>query len=147
MGLELLVGVDVVDIARFRRFERDTPMGQLQTLYTDAEMNAVSARKDPVPGLAVRFAAKEAVVKALGDLAGYPLDWRAIEVVSAAGVPSIRMHGEVAEAARSGGVRQMRLSLSHSETTAVAQGVGFRLLRFGDPQLVAIDSELAHDSD
>ena len=64
------VGLDVVDIERFREVLARRP-AMHQRLFTDGERALAAGRTDPVPALAVRFAAKEAVMKALG------VDWRA----------------------------------------------------------------------
>jgi holo-[acyl-carrier protein] synthase len=59
------VGLDVVDIERFREVLTRRP-AMHQRLFTDGERALAAGRTDPVPALAVRFAAKEAVMKALG---------------------------------------------------------------------------------
>ena len=122
--IRLLLGVDVIDIPRFRRFVGCTDQEQLETLFTARELADVAGRADDAPGLAVRFAAKEAVMKALQDVAPFELDWREIEVVREHGVPRIKLHGAVAVQAREQGVEQLALSLSHSCNVALAQVVG-----------------------
>ena len=59
------IGVDAVDIERFRRSLDRTPTMR-ERLFTSAELAYVAPQADPVPSLAVRFAAREAVMKALG---------------------------------------------------------------------------------
>ena len=59
------VGVDVVDVERFRRVLARTPTLR-ERLFTAAELAYVAPRLDPVPSLAARFAAREAVMKSLG---------------------------------------------------------------------------------
>jgi holo-[acyl-carrier protein] synthase len=109
------VGVDVVDIARFDRSLERTP-GLLDRLFTEAE------RSLPVPSLAARFAAKEAVAKALGAPGG--LAWHDAEVVrEESGRPTLTLRGTVLDAATRAGVRSWHLSLSHDGGTAVAMVV------------------------
>jgi len=109
------VGVDVVDVARFEESLQRTP-GLRDRLFTPNE------RELPVPSLAARFAAKEAVAKALGAPKG--LAWQDAEVVSADdGRPTIHLDGTVAEAAERCGVRRLHLSLSHDAGLAVAMVV------------------------
>ena len=86
------VGTDLVDVPRFRRVVERTP-GVIDRVFTDAERQAVAGRRDPVPGLAVRFAAKEAVLKSLGcGIFDVPL--AQIEVVrEESGAPRIVLHG------------------------------------------------------
>jgi holo-[acyl-carrier protein] synthase len=106
------VGVDVCDISRFAESLRRTPeLGE--RLFTDAERGRTDA------SLAARFAAKEALAKALGGPAG--LGWRDAEVVSAAsGRPSLVLRGTVLAAATSLGVTSVHLSLSHDAGVATA---------------------------
>ena len=59
------IGVDVVEIERFRRSLERTP-SMRERLFTDTELAYVAPQSDPVPSLAVRFAAREAVMKSLG---------------------------------------------------------------------------------
>ena len=106
------VGVDVVDVARLERVLARTPRLAAR-LFTDAELGR------PVASLAARFAAKEAVAKALGAPGG--LRWRDAEVVSGErGRPRLALHGGVAEEAAAQGIRVWHLSLSHDGGIATA---------------------------
>jgi holo-[acyl-carrier protein] synthase len=110
------IGVDVVDVARFEKSLTRTPR-LAERLFTDAE------RALPVVSLAARFAAKEALAKAIGAPRG--LDWHHAEVVTAPdGRPSLRLSGTVAAAAEQAGVASWHLSLSHDGGVAVALVVG-----------------------
>jgi holo-[acyl-carrier protein] synthase len=107
------VGVDVVDVARFERSLERTP-GLRGRLFTDAEQQV-----EQVASLAARFAAKEAVAKALGAPGG--LRWVDAEVVrEESGRPRLVLHGTVAEEAESQGIRTWHLSLSHDGGVATA---------------------------
>ena len=106
------VGVDVVDIARLGRVLDRTPR-LAHRLFTDGE------RDRPVASLAARFAAKEAVAKALGAPGG--LRWRDAEVLTGErGRPVLALHGGVAEEAQAQGIRTWHLSLSHDGGVATA---------------------------
>src|SRR4051812_23971727 len=106
------VGVDVVDVARFEASLSRTP-GLLDRVFTEAE------RVLPLPSLAARFAAKEALAKALGAPGG--LAWHDAEVVSdERGRPSLVVRGSVAEAAGDAGISSWHVSLSHDGGSAVA---------------------------
>ncbi len=106
------VGVDVVEVARLARALERTP-GLADRLFTDGE------RERGVESLAARFAAKEAVAKALGAPGG--LRWRDAEVVQLpSGRPVLRLHGGVAEEATSQGITAWHLSLSHDGGVATA---------------------------
>ncbi len=107
------VGVDVVEIARLDRALARTPR-LAGRLFTAGELEA---RR---PGsLAARFAAKEAVAKALGAPGG--LRWVDAEVVcEASGRPRLALHGGVAEEAAAQGITAWHLSLSHDGGLATA---------------------------
>ena len=106
------VGIDVVDIARFEQSLTRSP-GLAVRLFTEGE------RGLPPRSLAARFAAKEALAKALGAPRG--LRWTDAEVVaSPVGRPSLRVAGTVAAAAAQLGVSSWHLSLSHDAGIASA---------------------------
>jgi len=113
------IGNDLVDIDRFRRALERTPSLR-ERLFTEAERSYADARADPTERYAVRFAAKEAVMKALGVGLG-EIMLRDIEVVRAdSGTPSIVLHGSAAALAAARGVSRWLVTLSHSETVAQA---------------------------
>jgi holo-[acyl-carrier protein] synthase len=107
------VGVDVVDVTRFAAVLRRTPT-LAERLFTPAERAIVTPER-----LAARFAAKEALAKALGAPAG--LAWHDAEIVRAGnGRPSLRVTGTVERAAAALGVRTWQVSLSHDGGVAIA---------------------------
>ena len=109
------VGVDVVDIERFRRSLARTPSMRTR-LFTDAELDSLSGRIDDVPGLAARFAAREASMKALGLGLG-AFGFHDVSVAKAeSGAPSFELATEA-------GVERWHLSLSHGDSVAIAQVV------------------------
>lgn len=117
------IGVDLVEIDRFRAALARTP-SMADRLFTSAEQDYAARQADPAPRLAVRFAAKEAVLKCLGlGLGGMPM--AEIEVVrdEGTGRPDLRLHGKAAEVAAAHGVREWRLSLSHTDSMAQATAV------------------------
>jgi holo-[acyl-carrier protein] synthase len=106
------VGIDVVDIARFAASLARTP-GLLDKLFTPSE--AVR----PLHSLAARFAAKEAIAKALG--APGNLHWHDAEVVSEdSGRPVLELRGTVLARAEELGITSVHLSLSHDAGIASA---------------------------
>ena len=113
------MGVDVVDLDRFRRALERTP-GLVARLFTPGEQAYAAARRDPTERLAVRFAAKEATMKALAVGLG-AFAWRDVDVVRApSGAPGLRLFGAAEELARSRGVSEWKVALSHSALVAVA---------------------------
>ncbi|PWJ55435.1 holo-[acyl-carrier protein] synthase [Quadrisphaera granulorum] len=114
------VGIDVVGVERFGRTLERTPALRTR-LFTPAE------RDLPLESLAARFAAKEAVAKALGAPQG--LAWHDAEVEkSPSGRPVLRVSGTVAAAAAALGVTSWHVSLTHDAGVAsavvVAEGLG-----------------------
>ncbi len=106
------IGVDVVDVRRFGAVLARTP-AVADRLFAGSERGLAPER------LAVRFAAKEAVAKALGAPLG--LAWHDVEVVlDPEGRPHLEVRGGVAAVARRAGVRRWHVSLSHDGGTAVA---------------------------
>ena len=106
------IGVDVVDIARFEASLERTPALR-DKLFTPAEAAL------PMASLAARFAAKEALVKALGAPGG--LAWQDAEVVSLpSGQPTLELRGTVLARAEELGVQATHLSLTHDGGVAIA---------------------------
>jgi len=118
------IGIDAVDIDRFRALLDRRPEAAAR-LFTDGERAYGARWNDPAPRLAARFAAKEAVMKALGVGIG-AFAFRDVEVVSAAsGAPSLVLWGAAEARADGLGVAGWKLSLTH--TDALAQAVAVAL--------------------
>jgi holo-[acyl-carrier protein] synthase len=113
------IGVDAVDVARFRRVMARRP-GIVHRLFTDTERAYAETSRDPGPRLAVRFAAKEAVLKALGVGVG-AAGFRDVEVTRADnGAPGLVLSGRAEALSVGRGVRRWHVSLTHTDTVAVA---------------------------
>ncbi|MFZ0059251.1 MAG: holo-ACP synthase [Acidimicrobiales bacterium] len=113
------IGLDAVDVTRFRRVLARHPR-LADRVFTARERADVAGRSDPVPGLAARFAAKEAAMKALGVGIG-AVRLSEIGVVRAAsGAPSLETSGRAAARAAALGVGVLRVSLTHTDTHAGA---------------------------
>ena len=113
------IGVDAVDIERFRRALLRTPT-MLNRLFTDSERADAGRRPDPVPSLAARFAAREATMKALGLGLG-AFGFHDVYVVRAeSGAPSLVVRSRAAELASQQGISQWHLSLTHTDGVAIA---------------------------
>jgi holo-[acyl-carrier protein] synthase len=112
------IGVDVVDLARFERALTRTPVLR-ERLFAESE------RDLPLRSLAGRFAAKEALMKALGDATG--VGWHDMVVVAdAEGDPSFVLGGAAAEHAAARGITHWHLSMSHDAGVAIAMVVAER---------------------
>ncbi|WP_055526503.1 holo-ACP synthase [Streptomyces graminilatus] len=112
------VGIDVAEIERFGASLERTP-GLAQRLFLESELLLPSGERRGVASLAARFAAKEAIAKALGAPAG--LLWTDAEVcVEDSGRPWLRVSGTVAARAEELGVQSWHVSLSHDAGVASA---------------------------
>jgi len=119
--LRHVVGIDIVEIPRIQRVLERWGERFLQRIYTPQEITFCHGRS---PQLASRFAAKEAVMKALGTgIRG--VGWREVEVVRARGrAPSVQLHGRAQRRAQALGIAELALSLTHSDHYALASVVG-----------------------
>ncbi|MEE8443065.1 MAG: holo-ACP synthase [Dehalococcoidia bacterium] len=111
------MGVDIIEIERIGTTVERWGERFLRRIYTGGELAYCRGR---TPQLAARFAAKEAVMKALGT-GRRGVDWRDIEVVRRrGGRPAVQLQGRAFKVAERMGVTQVALSLSHSRDYAVA---------------------------
>jgi holo-[acyl-carrier protein] synthase len=120
--MSLSVGVDLVELDRIRRIVTRHGDRFLTRIYTPDE---VALYRDRVPELAVRFAAKEAVSKALGvgltHLSALGIGWHEVEVLpDRLGKPLVGLSGRAKRLAEEQGLREWAISLSHSREFAVA---------------------------
>jgi holo-[acyl-carrier protein] synthase len=115
------IGVDAVEVARMRQILIRTPT--FVQRFTDGERADADQRNDPSERYAARFATKEAVMKALGVGLG-AFGFHDVETVKAeSGAPSLVLRGPALELANAAGVTRWHLSLTHTETTAIAMVV------------------------
>ncbi len=113
------IGVDAVDIERFRRSLERTPTMRTR-LFTAEELDYVAPKADPMPSLAARFAAREATMKALGVGLG-AFGFHDVWVRRApSGEPALVVTGPAAVLAESAGVVRWHLSITHTSTMAIA---------------------------
>jgi holo-[acyl-carrier protein] synthase len=116
----LVNGVDIIEIDRIRRVAEQYGRRFLGRIYTEGEIAYCRGR---APQMASRFAAKEAVMKALGT-GTRGVRWKDIEVVrERGGPPRVALHGTAMARARRLGIEEMALTLSHSREYAVASVV------------------------
>lgn len=119
----LKTGIDIVDIERLESVIAKHGKRFLERVYTNAELEET---KGNVASLAARFAAKEAVGKALGTGIG-PIAWREIEIRRGANrEPLLYLHGSAQALAEELGLTTWSVSLSHthSQATAVVVALG-----------------------
>jgi holo-[acyl-carrier protein] synthase len=110
-----------VSVARVQALAAKAGDGFLRRWFTESEVAYCTARARPAVHLAARFAAKEALIKALRPTWDGSLLFRDIEVTTGgSGAPSLRLFGRAAEIARRAGVTDLHVSLSHDGDHAVA---------------------------
>ncbi len=116
------VGVDLVELDRIRAALGRHGERFLDRILTAGEREYCYRRRDPVPHVAARFAAKEAVVKALGTGFSHGIRWVDIEVLREDnGPPEVALHGAAVEIA--GETARVYLSLTHDKGAAIAVAV------------------------
>jgi len=118
----LTVGIDLIEVTRVERVLARYGDRFLERVFTPAEILYCRARP---PELAARFAAKEAVAKALGVgvrmIARDGINWRDVEVIGdMRGKPLVRLYGRAAERAEELGLTEWAVSLSHTREHAIA---------------------------
>jgi len=115
--MKLSTGVDLVEINRLQEAIERHGDRFLQRIFTSQELQEVRGN---LPSLAARFAAKEAVAKALGTGIG-AVNWREVEVLRGAErQPVLRLHGAASRLADELGLQHWSLSLSHTFSHAIA---------------------------
>ena len=114
-------GIDVVEVARIARMLEEHGERFLDRCFTAAERETGAGSRRRAEHLAARFAAKEAVLKALGTGLTRGITWTDIEVVPLpTGQPTVRLHAAAQAIASDRGITEWHLSLTHTEGHAMA---------------------------
>lgn len=117
------IGVDIIEVDRIRRATVRWGDGFLSRVFTPGERRHAGVSRASAERLAGRFAAKEAVMKALG-LGWRRMAWHEIEIAGdPLGRPVVRLTGRAAQAAARLGVQAWFVSISHTRHLAVAHAV------------------------
>lgn len=120
MGTLIRTGVDIIEISRLERIQPGILVRFIARVFTPAEAAETGDRKNSLAG---KFAAKEAVAKALGTGIG-PISWREIEILhDSRRMPEVHLWGAARAAAQELGLQTWSVSISHSEHYAVAVAV------------------------
>ncbi len=122
----LVHGVDLIEISRVKQMLEEHGDSFADRCFTDSEQSVSNVSSDDTryQRYAARFAAKEAVMKALGTGWGNGVGWKDISVESVDGPPILKLSGGAERKADELGVTQWALSLSHTHTHAIASVVG-----------------------
>ena len=117
-------GIDIVVCERIERIWHDHGQAFLKRIYTPAEQDYCVNCKTPVVRLAGRFAAKEAVLKALGTGWRGGIEFRDIETLpDPLGKPLVTLYRKTADLARTLGIEHLLVSISHAGEYAVASAI------------------------
>ena len=115
------IGIDSVELDRVARICREYGGRFLQKIYTENEREYFDRWRDPVPGIAGRFAAKEAVMKALATGWNRGVRWSDVEIMrSEIGKPVVKLHGRAAAVFEELGARTAHCTITHTKTLAMA---------------------------
>jgi holo-[acyl-carrier protein] synthase len=127
MAMEIIgLGLDATEIDRVAQAIDRYGERFMRRVFTDGEMAYCRAKRDAAPSFAARFAAKEAAMKALGTGVSRGVFWRGIEVIRRGGPPQLRFHGGAADRFTSLGATRSLLTLTHSQTLAIAHVILIR---------------------
>ncbi len=122
------IGIDIVEIKRLEKVSRRWGRSFLKKVYTERELAYARSKRFPEQHLAARFAAKEAIFKALGEVETKFVGWKNVEILNDAyGKPEVHWHGDAEICRRRRRIRGAVVSLSHTHNYAVASA----LLIFG----------------
>lgn len=118
----IAVGVDIIEIDRIEQAAVSWQDSFLKRIYTEAELESSGNKPS---SLAARFAAKEAVMKAL-NTGAIGVSWKDIEVLSNSdNAPFVRLYGRAYDKAKEIGISSFSISMSHSKQYAIAMVVGY----------------------
>ena len=115
------LGIDATDIPRIAATLERYGERFVNRIFTDGEIAYCRRRRVPAIHFAGRFAAKEAAMKALGTGHSQNVLWRDVEVVRRGGPPQLQFHGGAARRFAAMGAQSSLLTITHSETLAIAQ--------------------------
>ncbi len=117
-------GIDIVECERIKSLIDRHGQRFLERIFTEAELKYCLNRKRKWEHLAGRFAAKEAILKVIGTGWRDKISWRDMEIVNdSAGKPEVKLTGRTAEIANQLGIKKILLSISHTETYAIASAI------------------------
>jgi holo-[acyl-carrier protein] synthase len=117
------IGIDIIEVKRIRKVLTDNPAFR-QKVFTAKEIEYCEAKAEPALSYSVRFAAKEAFMKAVGTGWNNEVSWVEIETVNAeGGAPSLKISGKTQALLTKLKIIKCYLSLSHEKEYAVASVV------------------------
>jgi holo-[acyl-carrier protein] synthase len=128
------IGIDVVEIGRIAAAIDRHGERFLAKIFTAAERAYCETRKHPAPHYAARFAAKEAVSKALGCGIGKNAGLHDLEILhDSSGAPKLHLHGAAEKFAKDKGINDIQISLTHTREYAAANAVALCETQYRNP--------------
>jgi holo-[acyl-carrier protein] synthase len=121
------IGIDVVEVGRISSSIAEFGERFITRIFTERERAYCADKAKPELHYAARFAAKEAVAKALGTGIGKEVGWLDLEVVRGEnGEPSLQLSGKALEFCEAQGIGEVKISLTHAREYAAANAVALR---------------------
>ena len=118
------IGIDIVEIRRLSKVSKKWGSAFLKKVYTDRELAYAKSKRFPYQHLAARFAAKEAIFKALGEVEKDFVGWKNVEILNdPSGKPVVLWHGKAKRTLNKRHLKGAVVSLSHTENYAVASAM------------------------
>ena len=118
------IGIDIVEIKRLERVSKKWGKPFLNKVFTSRELAYSRSKRFPAQHLAARFAAKEAIFKALGEVEKDFVGWKNIEILNDAyGKPVVFWHKDAEKVRKKRKLKGAVVSLSHTENYAVASAM------------------------
>ena len=118
------IGIDTVDINRFRKAVDQRGKNFLSKIFTDKELQYAGSKRASYMHMAGKFAAKEAVKKALPEGARIGLNWANIEILNSEdGKPYALLHGHARDIMEEFGLSQVLVSISHTDDLATSNAM------------------------
>jgi len=119
------IGVDIIEIDRIKKSIDDYGDQFLNKIYTPVELEYCLSKKDKYQHLAARFAAKEAIYKALSEGWVKEMSWQDMEIINASnGMPTVRLKGRLSEFLSHD--QNLKISMSHSRDYVVCVAIIYR---------------------
>lgn len=117
-------GVDIIEVSRIKQAAKKWSNKFLKRIFTDDELDYASGKSIPYQHLAARFAAKEAVLKAIGDSTIHRIEWKNVEILNDEhGRPLVNLSGQAKKIKQQKNISDIIISMSHTRTYAVANAI------------------------
>ncbi|MFH1309895.1 MAG: holo-ACP synthase [Candidatus Omnitrophota bacterium] len=121
------IGIDAVEICRFKTAIEEWGKNFLKKIFTERELEYAGTKKSYAMHMAGKFAAKEAVKKAIPNGAEIGLNWTQIEILNGEdGKPYVCLHGRASDLIKKYNLSKIYVSISHTDKIAISNAVGVK---------------------